>query len=89
MPRIVLELPSVLARNARKAGILNGGTMRALVEDELRRRKAARALARAAARLRATYGGPPLTEEQARAEVNEVIAEVRVERRAKPHAPGS
>jgi hypothetical protein len=87
MARVVLDLPAPLARRAKKAGVLNRDTMRSLVEDELRRRRAARSLARLSARLRAAYDGPPLTDEQAREEVNQVIAEVRADGRGKPHAP--
>jgi hypothetical protein len=89
MTRVVLELPDVLARKARKAGVLKRDAIRSLVEDEILRRKAARRLARVSARLQAAWDGPPLNDEQVRAEVNQVIAEVRAEGRAKPHAPPS
>lgn len=89
MTRVVLELPDVLARSARKAGVLNGDIIRSLVKDELRRRKAARSLAEAMRRLHAVPEDVRMTEEERRRYVNEVIAEVRAKARTNSNASRS
>ena len=90
MARVTVELPDALASKARAAGILASAKVAELIREELRRREAAKELGEVMNRLQAvTDADDPKTEEEQRRFVNEVIAEVRAEARARQDAPRS
>ena len=75
MTTLTIELPDILAKEAKNAGLLAPGTIEAILRENLRRR-AINGLFNAADKL-AAANFPPLTLEEIQEEVNAVRAQRR------------
>lgn len=71
MTELKLTLPDRLAREAREAGLLTPKAIKALLEEAMRRRAAAREFLAVADRV-AAAGVPPMTEDEIQAEIDAV-----------------
>jgi hypothetical protein len=71
MTELKLTLPDRLARAAREAGLLTPKAIKALLEEAMRRRAAAREFLAVADRV-AAAGVPPMTEDEIQAEIDAV-----------------
>lgn len=79
MTRIYIELPEGLAEEARTAGILEPPQIREILEDELRRRRAAGRLAEI---MRRPTDEPPMSPEEVQGEIDAYRREKRQQRDA-------
>jgi hypothetical protein len=79
MTELKVTLPDRLAREARKAGLLNPETIKTLLREAMRRRAAAGRVLAVASRV-AAAGVDPLTEDEIQVEV-EAVRKARRQRR--------